>query len=450
MRRLLTCGAAALFTALSACGDTPSLDPKAGIGPNPTLPEPHYFFFTPVKIADVVGWAGNDAPKAAPGLAVTRFAADLAHPRWLYVLPNGDVLVAESDGDPEPTMRPKSLFQALFMKQAKGGTKPGQRILLLRDADGDGLAETRTVFIAKLHAPFGMTLVGNQLYVGETDALRRFTYTEGATSIAGSGTKVTDLPGGPINHHWTKNVIASRDGSKLYVSVGSNSNVGENGMEYEAGRAAIWEVDPATGAHRVYASGIRNPNGMDWEPSTGALWTVANERDEIGDDLVPDYITSVRPGGFYGWPYSYYGQHIDKRAYPQRPDLVARAIKPDYAVGSHAGSLGFTFANKNSLGPRFREGAFVGQHGSWNRSRPFGYKVVFIPFAGGKPSGMPIDVLNGFLNGANAHGRPVGVVIDKRGGLLVADDAGNAVWRVAAKPSRYNLATQPKLITTGF
>jgi len=324
----------------------------------------------------------------------------------------------------------------LFMKKAKGGTGPGQRILLLRDADGDGVAETRTIFIGKLNSPFGMTLVGNQLYVANTDALVRFPYQEGATAITAQPVKVTDLPGGPINHHWTKNVIAGRDGSKLYVTVGSNSNVGENGMDNEVDRAAILEVDPATGARRVYASGIRNPNGMDWEPATGRLWTIVNERDEIGDDLVPDYITSVRPGGFYGWPYSYYGQHLDKRAYPRRPDLVAKAIKPDYAVGSHAGSLGFTFAGGNALGPAYAQGAFIGQHGSWNRSRPFGYKVAFIPFAGGKPSGMPVDVLTGFLDKAGkAHGRPVGVIVDKRGGLLVADDAGNAVWRVMARPA---------------
>jgi len=434
MRQSLIWGAAGLALALGGCGDTPSLDPKAGIGPNPTLPEPDYHFFTPVKIATVVGWADNDAPKPAAALAVTRFAAGLAHPRWLYALPNGDILVAESDGDGEPVMRAKSLFQRLFMKRAKSATKPGQRILLLRDADGDGVAETKTVFIDNLHAPFGMALVGNQLYVANTDVLLRYPYQEGATSIAADATKVTDLPGGPINHHWTKNVIASRDGSKLYVTVGSNSNVGENGMENEVERAAILEVDPATGARRVYANGIRNPNGMDWEPTTGALWTVVNERDEIGDDLVPDYITSVRPGGFYGWPDSYYGQHIDKRVYPRRPAMVAKAIKPDYAVGSHAGSLGFTFAGANALGPAFREGAFVGQHGSWNRSRPFGYKVVFIPFAGGRPSGMPVDVLGGFLTDrGEAHGRPVGVIIDKRGGLLVADDAGNAVWRVSAE-----------------
>jgi glucose/arabinose dehydrogenase len=432
MRRFAIWGAAGLALALAACGDTPSLDPEQGIGPNPTLPEPDYHFFTPVKIAPVVGWGDNEAPAPARGLAVTRFAAGLAHPRWLYALPNGDILVAESDGPVGPVKRAKDLVQRLFMKKSKGGTEPGQRILLLRDADGDGIAETKTVFIDKLDSPFGMALVGNQLYVANTDALVRFPYQEGATAITAPATKVTDLPGGPINHHWTKNVIAARDGSKLYVTVGSNSNVGENGMENEVERAAILEVDPATGARRVYASGIRNPNGMDWEPGTGMLWTVVNERDEIGDDLVPDYITSVRPGGFYGWPYSWFGQHIDKRAYPHRPDLVARAIRPDYAVGSHAGSLGFAFAGGNTLGPAYRQGAFIGQHGSWNRSRPVGYKVIFIPFAGGKPTGRPVDVLSGFLVDGKARGRPVGVIVDRRGGLLVADDAGNAIWRVSA------------------
>ena len=447
MRRSSLCSAAGLALALSACGDTPSLDPRAGIGANPTLPEPDYHFFTPVKIAEVVGWGDTQAPKAAVGLQVTRFAGDLAHPRWLYALPNGDILVAESNGPAGPVKRPKDLAQKLFMKKAKGGPRPGNRILLLRDADGDGIAEMRTVFIDRLNAPFGMTLVGNQLYVAETDALVRFPYQQGATAITAPATRVADLPGGPINHHWTKNVIAARDGSKLYVTVGSNSNVGENGMDNEVDRAAILEVDPATGRHRVFASGIRNPNGMDWEPSTGMLWTVVNERDEIGDDLVPDYITSVRPGGFYGWPYSYWGQHIDKRPYPARPDLVARAIKPDYAVGTHTGSLGFTFAGGNQLGARFREGAFIGQHGSWNRSRPVGYKVIFIPFAGGKPSGPPIDVLGGFLDRERAFGRPVGVIVDRGGGLLVADDAGNAVWRVTARKSRYNVGAGPQLIS---
>ena len=429
-------GAAFIAVVLIGCAKPKTLPDAAGMGPDPTLPEPKYFFFSPIKLSPPIGWSGSEAPTTAPGLTVTKFAAGLTHPRWLYVLPNGDVLVAESDSPGEAVKRPKDIFMRMAMRSVKSGPKPDNRILLLRDADGDGVAETRTVFIEKLNSPFGMALIGSDFYVANTDALVRFPYREGAMRIGEAAVKVADLPAGPINHHWTKNVIASRDGSKLYVTVGSNSNVGENGMDQEVDRAAILEVDAKTGAKRLFASGIRNPNGMDWEPATGQLWTVANERDEIGDDLVPDYITSVRPGGFYGWPYSYFGQHIDKRAYPKRPDLVAKAIKPDYAVGSHAGSLGFAFATGNTLGPAYREGAFIGQHGSWNRSRPFGYKVVFIPFSGGRPIGMPRDVLGGFLaSSGKAYGRPVGVIIDKRGGLLVADDAGNAVWRVAARAS---------------
>lgn len=435
MSRSLAWGAGALALALTACGKPPAtLDPNAGIGPNPTLPEPHYYLFAPVKLSPPIGWAEGQAPKAAPGLTVTKFAGGLRHPRWVYVLPNGDVLVAESDGPKEVTKRPKDIITRLVMGSVKGGAPPGQRILLFRDTNGDGIADQHSIFIDQLNSPFGMALVGDAFYVANTDALMRYTYRPGQASIKEAGVKVADLPAGPINHHWTKNVIASRDGSKLYVTVGSNSNVGENGMEEEVDRAAILEIDAATGAKRLFASGLRNPNGMDWEPSTGQLWTAVNERDEMGDDLVPDYITSVRPGGFYGWPYSYFGQHVDARPYPRRPDLVARAIKPDYAVGSHAGSLGFTFANNNALGPAFREGAFVGQHGSWNRTRPIGYKVIFIPFSGGKPAGMPVDVLTGFLaSNGKAHGRPVGVTIDKAGGLLVADDSGNAIWRVSAR-----------------
>ena len=436
MTRPALWGAALVAVMLIGCAKPKTLPDVAGIGPDPTLPEPRYFFFSPIKLSPPAGWSGDQVPAAAPGLAVTKFAAGLTHPRWLYVLPNGDVLVAESDSPGEAVKRPKDIFMRMAMRSVKSGPKPDNRILLLRDADGDGVAETRTVFLDKLNSPFGMALIGSDFYVANTDALVRFPYREGATRIPEPGVKVADLPAGPINHHWTKNVIASRDGSRLYVTVGSNSNVGENGMDQEVDRAAILEVDAKTGARRLFASGIRNPNGMDWEPTTGQLWTVANERDEIGDDLVPDYITSVRPGGFYGWPYSYFGQHIDKRAYPKRPDMVAKAIKPDYAVGSHAGSLGFAFATGNTLGPAYREGAFIGQHGSWNRSRPFGYKVVFIPFSGGRPIGMPRDVLGGFLaSSGKAYGRPVGVIIDRRGGLLVADDAGNAVWRVAAKAS---------------
>ncbi|MFL6855144.1 MAG: PQQ-dependent sugar dehydrogenase [Sphingomicrobium sp.] len=405
---------------------------NAGVGPNPTLPKPSYSVIPAMALSHPARWGAGEAPKPAAGLTVTRFAADLNHPRWLFVLPNGDVLVAESDGPGEIVKRPKDLVMRTAMHSVDAEKPRHHRILLLRDADGDGIAETKTIFIDNLHSPFGMALVGNDLYVANTDALLRFPYREGATSIASSGVKVADLPAGEINHHWTKNVIASRDGSKLYVSVGSNSNAGENGLDREIGRAAIWEVDPKTGDKHLFATGIRNPNGMDWEPTTGMLWTVANERDELGDDLVPDYITSVRRGGFYGWPYSYYGSNLDTRVRPQRPDLVARAVKPDYAIGSHMGSLGFTFSNGTALTPEYREGAFVGQHGSWNRSVQHGYRVIFIPFSGGKPSGPPRVVLSGFLMpDGRTHGRPVGVAIDKRGGLLVADDQGNMVWRVA-------------------
>jgi glucose/arabinose dehydrogenase len=319
------------------------------------------------------------------------------------------------------------------MGKAGAGVPSPNRITLLRDADHDGVAETRTVFLQNLNSPFGMTLVGNDLYVADTDRLLRFNYEPGATEIKSQPIKVTDLPGGTLNHHWTKNVIASKDGSKLYVTVGSNSNVGENGLDQEEGRAAIWEVDRATGNHRIFASGIRNPNGLAWEPTSGALWTAVNERDEIGSDLVPDYITSVKDGGFYGWPFSYYGQHVDVRVNPQNLDLVAKAIAPDYAVGPHTASLGLTFAEGNTLPAQFKEGAFIGQHGSWNRKPHSGYKVIFVPFTGGKPSGPPVDVLTGFLDkDENALGRPVGVVIDQQGGLLVADDVGNKVWRVSS------------------
>jgi len=424
---------ALLSLSAASCGGPKSLDPSAGIGPDPTLPDPHYYLVAPVRIAPPVGWKDGQTPTAAPGLKVAKFAGGLTNPRWLYVLPNGDVLAVESDGPAEIVKRPKDLIMTLVMKKAHGKPPPDQRILLFRDTNGDGVADSSSVFLDHLNSPFGMALVGNDFYVANTDALLRFPYRPGAASIREKGVKVTDLPAGPINHHWTKNVIPSRDGSKLYVTVGSNSNVGENGMENEVERAAILEVDARTGAKRVFASGLRNPNGMDWEPNSGALWTSVNERDEIGNDLVPDYITSVKRGAFYGWPFSYYGQHPDKRPYPRRPDMVARAVKPDYAVGSHAASLGFTFANANQLGPVFREGAFVGQHGSWNRQRPYGYKVIFVPFSGGRPVGRPRDVLSGFLDGnGDAFGRPVGVTIDKRGGLLVADDAGGTIWRVTA------------------
>lgn len=423
---------------LVGCGDSAGLPVEAGMGPNPTLPPPRTSLIPTVKVAPASHWPAGATPIPAPGLRVAAFAAGLDHPRWLYVLPNGDVLVAETNAPPKPedSKGLRGFFMGLAMKKAGAATPSANRITLLRDADGDGVAETRSVLLAGLHSPFGMTLVGDSLYVADTDALLRFPYREGETRITASGVKVADLPAGPINHHWTKNVIASPDGATLYVTVGSNSNVGENGIDKEAGRAAIWAIDPATGAHRVFADGLRNPNGMAWDPDSGALWTVVNERDEIGSDLVPDYMTSVRDGGFYGWPYSYYGQHVDVRMQPRRPDLVARALVPDYALGPHTASLGLTFSAGADLGPGWTSGAFVGQHGSWNRDPRSGYKVIYVPFAAGRPSGEPADVLTGFLTaGGGARGRPVGVVIDRRGALLVADDVGNVVWRVTRAPA---------------
>ncbi|WP_085608845.1 MULTISPECIES: sorbosone dehydrogenase family protein [unclassified Pseudomonas] len=420
---------------LAACGESSSLQVSDGTGPSPRLPEPNKTLIPTVNIAPAIGWPAGAKPTAAAGTQVAAFAENLDHPRWLYVLPNGDVLVAETNAPPKPddSKGIRGWVMKKVMGRAGAGVPSPNRITLLRDADHDGMAETRTVFLQNLNSPFGMTLVGNDLYVADTDRLLRFNYEPGATEIKSQPIKVVDLPGGTLNHHWTKNVIASKDGSKLYVTVGSNSNVGENGLDQEEGRAAIWEVDRATGNHRIFASGIRNPNGLAWEPQSGALWTAVNERDEIGSDLVPDYITSVKDGGFYGWPFSYYGQHIDVRVEPQRPDMVAKAIAPDYAVGPHTASLGLTFAEGNRLPAQFKEGAFIGQHGSWNRKPHSGYKVIFVPFAAGKPSGTPVDVLTGFLDkDENALGRPVGVVIDQQGGLLVADDVGNKVWRVSA------------------
>ncbi|MDT6921224.1 PQQ-dependent sugar dehydrogenase [Pseudomonas atacamensis] len=420
---------------LAACGETSSLQVSDGTGPSPKLPEPNKTLIPTVNIAPAVGWPEGAKPTAAAGTQVAAFAEGLDHPRWLYVLPNGDVLVAETNAPPKPddSKGIRGWVMKKVMGKAGAGVPSPNRITLLRDADHDGVAETRTVFLQNLNSPFGMTLVGNDLYVADTDRLLRFNYEPGATEIKTQPIKVVDLPGGTLNHHWTKNVIASKDGNKLYVTVGSNSNVGENGLDQEEGRAAIWEVDRATGNHRIFASGIRNPNGLAWEPTSGALWTAVNERDEIGSDLVPDYITSVKDGGFYGWPFSYYGQHVDVRVKPQNPDLVAKAIAPDYAVGPHTASLGLTFAEGNRLPAQFKEGAFIGQHGSWNRKPHSGYKVIFVPFTGGKPTGQPVDVLTGFLDkDENALGRPVGVVIDQQGGLLVADDVGNKVWRVSA------------------
>jgi glucose/arabinose dehydrogenase len=324
-------------------------------------------------------------------------------------------------------------FMKRVMKRAGALTASADRITLLRDNDGDGVADLRTPFLEDLKSPFGMTLVGGDLYVANTDALLRFPYQLGQTKISAAGTRVLELPAGTINHHWTKNVIASADGTRLYVTVGSNSNVAENGMEAEQGRAAIWEVDRATGEHRIFASGLRNPNGLAWHPDTQALWTVVNERDELGNDLVPDYLTAVHEGAFYGWPYSYFGQTLDARVSPQRPDLVERAIRPDYALGSHVAPLGLAWAERTALPAPFQRGMYVALHGSWNRKPLSGYKVVFVRFEAGAPIGEPVDLLTGFVDSKGAAlGRPVGVAFDATGALLVADDVGNTIWRVSA------------------
>jgi len=421
---------------LAACGDTARLPEQASFGPQPELPPPHSSLITTVNIAPAVGWPAGAAPTPAPGLRAQAFAAVLNHPRWIYVLPNGDVLVAETNAPPEPEDNKgiRGWFMKNVMKRAGAGSISANRITLLRDANGDGMSDVRTVFLQGLNSPFGMVLVGDEFYVADTDALLRFPYQEGQTQITVPGEKVADLPGGPINHHWTKNVIASRDGSRLYVTVGSNSNAGENGIENETRRAAILEIDPANGHSRVFASGLRNPNGLAWEPRTGALWTTVNERDELGSDLVPDYMTSVMDGAFYGWPYSYFGNHIDSRVSPQRPDLVATAVVPDYALGNHTASLGLAFYEGNLLPQHYAGGAFIGQHGSWNRKPRSGYKVIFVPFKDGKPAGLPEDVLTGFVDDeGNARGRPAGVAVDREGALLVADDVGDIVWRVTPK-----------------
>ncbi len=428
-------GVSAVCIALSGCGDVAKLPVSAGTGPNPTLPPPQQSLIPTVNVAPAKPWPEGRMPQAAPGTRVQAFASGLVHPRWLLVLPNGDVLVAETNAPPKPDDASgiKGWVMKKMMKLAGAAVPSADRITLLRDADGDGVAEQRSVLLEGLHSPFGMALVGNALYVANSDAVVRFPYAPGETHITAAGAPLVSLPAGTINHHWTKNLIANADGSKLYVTVGSNSNVAERGMAAEEGRAAIWEVDTQTGAHRLFATGLRNPNGMAWGPGTQALWTVVNERDELGSDLVPDYLTSVRDGGFYGWPYSYYGQHVDERVTPPKPELVSRALVPDYALGPHTASLGLAVSTGTSLPPRFASGMFIGQHGSWNRKPHSGYKVIFVPFDAGKPVGAPLDVLTGFLNEeGDAMGRPVGVALDKRGALLVADDVGNVIWRVSA------------------
>ena len=429
VRRNCLCGAALL--ALSACGPAP-MDPSKQVGANPYLPPIHQYLLPPMHLAKIVGWHGDERPTVAPGLKVQALAMGLKNPRSLYVLPNGDILVVETGGPkPPPANRPKEIVMNLMEKATHSRTE-GRDILLIR-TDSRGVPILKSVFLDNLNSPFGVVLVGNDLYVANTDAVIRYPYTTGQTRITAPGEKLTDLPGGPIDHHWTKSLTASPDGTKLYAGVGSNSNITENGMIAERGRAAIWEIDRASGAHRLYATGLRNPNGLTFEPQTHVLWAVINERDEFGPDLVPDYMTSVKDGGFYGWPYSYWGQHLDPRVKPQRPDLVARAIVPDYSLASHVAPLGMVFYTAGALPPAYRGGAFVGEHGSWNRQVLSGYKVVYIPFANGRPSGPSQDVVTGFLtDGDHAHGRPVGLAVDNQGALLVADDVGNAVWRVSA------------------
>jgi glucose/arabinose dehydrogenase len=429
---VLTCSAT---LALAACNDG-SGDPKTEIGTNPTLPALQQFLLPPMHLARVVGWKQDETPSVPNDLKIQPLATGLEHPRSLYVLPNGDVLVVESKAPPAPApKRPKDIVMAWVESwvTSGGSSGPSNRITLLRDSNGDGVPEVRSVFLDHLNSPFGVALVGNDLYVANTDAIVRYPYTPGDTKITAPGTTLTPLPGGPIDHHWTKSLVASRDGSLLYVGVGSNSNITENGIEAEKNRADILEVDRATGRFRIFASGLRNPNGLSFEPQSGALWTVVNERDELGPDLVPDYLTSVKEGGFYGWPYSYFGQHVDPRVEPQRPDLVAKAIVPDYALSSHVAPLGLAFYAGTGLPESYRGGAFVGEHGSWNRQVLNGYKVVFVPFSNGKPSGIAQDIVTGFLNNdGQARGRPVGLAVDKSGALLIADDVGNTVWRMTA------------------
>ncbi|MGN6307655.1 MAG: PQQ-dependent sugar dehydrogenase [Mesorhizobium sp.] len=429
--------------ALAACSDD-SFDVQSQIGPDPKLPEPQQYLMPPMHLASVIGWKEGETPKVPDGLKVEALASGLSNPRSLYVLPNGDVLVIESKGPGvEGISRPKDLVMGWLQSLSHGADSgPSNRITLVRDADGDGKPETKSVFLDHLSSPFGVALVGSDLYVANTDSIMRYPYKEGETKITDPGTPLVTLPGGPIDHHWTKSLVASKDGSLLYVGVGSNSNITENGIQAEKDRAAIWEVDRATGRWRIFASGLRNPNGLSWEPESGALWAVINERDELGPNLVPDYMTSVKDGAFYGWPYSYYGQHVDPRVMPQRPDLVAKAIPPDYALSSHVAPLGMTFYTGDNLPEQYKGGAFIGEHGSWDRGHFNGYKVVFVPFKGGKPSGKAEDFVTGFLaNDDETHGRPVGLAVDKTGALLIADDVGNTVWRVTAATPQSAQAT---------
>ncbi len=426
-----------VFLGLVACSSSPP-SPQGQEGANPNLPAAQQYLVPPMKVTTPVGFADGQTPTVPAGFTIAAFADHLRGPRNVYPLTNGDVLAVEAGGPPpEPMTRPKDVLFALAKGQAHSPVKAGNRVVLLRDTNGDGKADVQVVLIDKLHSPFGIVLVGDNLYVAETDRIMRYPFTVGQTSIAGPGVLVTLLPGGPIDHHWTKSLTASPDGSKLYVGIGSNSNIVERGIVAEQDRARIWEVDPMTGATRPYATGLRNPNGLTFEPTSGKLWAVINERDEIGQNLVPDYMTSVKDGGFYGWPWSWYGDHVDVRVKPERPDMVAKAIAPDFALGPHVAALGLAFNTSATFGPRYAGGAFVGEHGSWNRTVLTGYQVVFVPFSGGKPSGRIEPFVTGFLDAHdNTMGRPVGVAFDRTGALLIADDVGNAVWRVTPAVAR--------------
>jgi len=433
MTLLRTNCALAALVMLTACGQTVA-DPSTQYGETPELPAPKQYIMPPMQVPPGEGWDKGQTPVVPAGLQIRAFATGFEHPRNVYVLPNGDVLVVETNGPKAPIYRPKDYVEGKVKALAGSGAPAGNRILLLRDANGDGVPDLRSVFIDHLNSPFGVALVGADLYVAATDAILKFPYTPGETHISAPAVKLTDLPAGAINHHWTKSLTASPDGSKLYVGVGSNSNITENGIPAETGRAAIWEVDRATGLKRIFASGTRNPTGLAFEPTTSKLWAVVNERDEIGPNLVPDYLTSVKESAFYGWPYSYFGQHVDVRVQPQRADLVAKAIPPDYALSSHVAPLGMVFTQASRLPASYRSGVFVSEHGSWDRSPLNGYKVVYVPFRDGRPNGPPQDVVTGFLSpdGARSQGRPVGIALDRSGALLIADDVGNVVWRVSA------------------
>ena len=426
---------------LGASAQEAKFDLSQQIGPNPVLPAPSPSLIPDLKVAEVVGWKEGETPAVPDGLKVTAYAKDLANPRTVHTLPNGDVLVVQSRGPAgEPTSRPKDFIRDWIMSIAHGGGGAEQKesniITLLRDTNRDGTVDERHDLLKKLDSPFGLAWVDNTLYVATTSAILAYPYELGQNEITTRPKTLTPLPGGPINHHWTKDLALSPDGRALYLSVGSNSNIVENGLEAEKGRAAIWQVDRQTGAARVFASGLRNPNGLTFNPETGTLWTVVNERDELGPNLVPDYMTSVEDGAFYGWPWSYYGNHVDARVHPPRPDMVEKAIQPDYALSSHVAALGLTFSMNSALPAAYANGAFIGEHGSWNRDSFNGYKVIFVPFQNGKPSGKAQDVVTGFIQGDRAKGRPVGVGIDGTGALLVADDAGNTVWRVASSDGR--------------